>query len=598
MDASAHLRGLGWRGPGHSLDLHDQGIKKPILAGGKQDNVGLGGKHDYSDQWWLRAFDEGLKSIGTGQQSVLSQIQKNGAKHSALYRYFVKGSTLVGTISNDSASPSPAVSKSSTPPSSIEISHPTTKSLPSGSVQAKPKYTVPFILTTEAVGSGTRSTQADSQSESNSDLGLDTSTSESESTSNSASRSQSGVDTLTMSKANKKRKAQNGASDAEKKTKKKKRAVSGNNGALAVPAATIVTFEGAAALPDGPLPHAQAEGQSQSTGVDGVQPGEYGPNGYLYDPKPQKKAPRAKTEKELKQEQMRKWKREKRQERKVRNQQKDAEMKRFHKERKQKALLEELKQKDPERYANVEAKDLVVQTKKEEKADKKVERDEKKEEKKLYHRMLARQKKQNETQLKTDVVNGMDIEAADLSNKKRRMAERLRARLDRVITKHGGPAVFTLQDAAEEIETKRVQRKEQRQRKKEVKQQERKEKKAERAKASRENQRNKTNWQKERDDRLRAAALGVPYDPAMTGANAVAFKALHGQRPLPAFQPPNSGGGGGAEAGAAKLQALSDEKRKQYEARAREKGVSVEAYAARRAEKKEQKHTASADLSS
>ena len=391
-----------------------------------------------------------------------------------------------------------------------------------------------------------------------------------------------------MAKANKKRKAEKGLDNTEKKPKKKKRAVSGNNGALAVPAATTATFEGAAATPNGPFPHAQANGQSQSTGVDGVQPGEYGPNGYLYDPKPQTKPARALTPKEAKQAQMRKWKKEKRQERKIRNQQKDAEMKRFHRERKQKMILEKLKQEDPERYANTLPENIDVKTNAEVKADKKKERDERKEQKKLRHRMLARQKKQNEAQLKDDVVHGMDIASADLSNRKKRMAERLRARLDRVIEKKGGE--ITLEQAHEEIETKRVQRKEQRQRKKEIKMQERKELKRMRAAKSAEKYKKKTNYQKEKEDRLKAAAAGIPYDPAMTGINAIALKSLAGQRPLPEFKPPSF------EAGAAKLQTLSEDKRKQYEARAKEKGISVETYAARRAEKKEQKNKQSADL--
>ena len=68
MDAHAHLRGLGWRGAGHSLDTEGNGLKKPILVSAKQDKKGLGEKHDFSDQWWLRALDDGLKSFGTGRQ--------------------------------------------------------------------------------------------------------------------------------------------------------------------------------------------------------------------------------------------------------------------------------------------------------------------------------------------------------------------------------------------------------------------------------------------------------------------------------------------------------------------------------------------------
>lgn len=510
---------------------------------------------------------------------MLSQVQKYGVKRGGLYGFFIKGQTLGGTISETLAPSSPATSISSTPPSSVETDATTLRPLPDRSRSPKLKYTVPSVL--EAVTSGTNA-EPESELESRSEFKSDSETADSGQ--GPAPESNLNTTLQSMAKANKKRKAENGLGNGENKPKKRKRAVSGNNGALAVPAATIATFEGAAAAPNGPLPHAQAAGQSQSTGIDGVEPGEYGPNGYLYDPKPQKKPARVKTPKQERQEQMRKWKKEKRQERKIRNQQKDAEMKRFHKERKQKMMLEKLQQEDPDKYANLSHTQLAVQTNSEIKADKKKAREERKEQKKLLHRRLARQKKQNEVQLKQDVIHGMDIEEADLSNRKRRKAERLRARLDSIVEKRGGE--ITLEQAHEEIESKRLARKEQRQRRKEKKQQERKELKAKRA----EHHKKKTNWQKERDDRVKAAAMGVPYDPAMTGANAIALKALGGQRPLPEFKPPSF------ENGAAKLKNLSEDKRKQYEARAKEKGISVEAYAARRAEKNEQKHNQSANL--
>jgi nucleolar protein TMA23 len=71
MDANAYLRRQGWKGAGHSLDGHGRGIKKPLLIAHKQDQLGLGKKkaaHSADDQWWMRAFDDSLKSIGTGQE--------------------------------------------------------------------------------------------------------------------------------------------------------------------------------------------------------------------------------------------------------------------------------------------------------------------------------------------------------------------------------------------------------------------------------------------------------------------------------------------------------------------------------------------------
>jgi hypothetical protein len=70
MNAEAYLRKQGWQGSGHSLDRTGRGIKKPLLIAHKNDQLGLGKKkaaHTTDDQWWLRAFDQSLQSIGTGK---------------------------------------------------------------------------------------------------------------------------------------------------------------------------------------------------------------------------------------------------------------------------------------------------------------------------------------------------------------------------------------------------------------------------------------------------------------------------------------------------------------------------------------------------
>ena len=526
----------------------------------------------------------------TSAQSALRQIQQTGIKRGALHTYFVKGHTLGGTISEDSYSSLHAASASSTPLSSVDIDPIATDPASSRSaptLSAKTGCSISLANGLDAYNKSDPglSTPSESDSDSESDVESDTTNSEPDLD----SASSPGTKSPNMGKGNKKRKADKDLQNKEDQPKKKrKRAVSGNNGALAVPAATIATFEGAASWPKGALPHAQAAGQSQSTGVDGVEPGEFGPNGYLYDPKPQKKPARTQIPKEVRQAQMRAFKKEKRRERKIRNQEKDAEMKRFHKERKQQALLEQLQKEDPEKYANTEAKDIKVQTNAEIRADKKDARVEKKEQKKLLHRTLAKEKKRGEEQLKDDVVHGLNIDEADLSNRKRRMAVRLRARLDRAVAKKGG--TISLEEAWDDIEAKRVARKETRKRQKEERQIERKRVKAERAHKAAENRRNRTNWQKEKEDRKRAADLGVPYDPAMTGANSVAFRSLGGQRPLPEFRAPP------LEAGAEKLLGLSEVRRSEYEVRAREKGITLEAYAARRVEKKREKNSQVADL--
>ncbi|KAK5171210.1 uncharacterized protein LTR77_004354 [Saxophila tyrrhenica] len=102
MDASAYLRKQGWRGEGHSLDHTDRGIKRPLLVSKKVDVLGVGlNKHtSVSDQWWLRAFDQGLKNLGSGQEISLAQIQKHGVYRGGLYANFVKGEKLEGSIGN------------------------------------------------------------------------------------------------------------------------------------------------------------------------------------------------------------------------------------------------------------------------------------------------------------------------------------------------------------------------------------------------------------------------------------------------------------------------------------------------------------------
>ena len=100
MDASGYLKRHGWKGSGHSLDQTGRGLKKPLLVSKKVDVLGVGlNKHAaVSDQWWLRAFDQGLKTFGTGQESALAQAQKHGVNRGGLYGRFVKGEGVPGTL--------------------------------------------------------------------------------------------------------------------------------------------------------------------------------------------------------------------------------------------------------------------------------------------------------------------------------------------------------------------------------------------------------------------------------------------------------------------------------------------------------------------
>lgn len=114
MDASALLTSQGWRGTGHSLHKSDDsiGLSKPILASRKDNTLGIGRKnHVTSDQWWLNAFDEQLKSLDTSNKTSIVQTKKNTKLDSlltagagkykganALYACFISGGMLEGSL--------------------------------------------------------------------------------------------------------------------------------------------------------------------------------------------------------------------------------------------------------------------------------------------------------------------------------------------------------------------------------------------------------------------------------------------------------------------------------------------------------------------
>ena len=101
MNAAEYLKKQGWQGSGHSLDgPAGRGLKKPLLVSKKVDVLGVGlNKHAaVSDQWWLRAYDQGLQTLGTGKESALAQAQKHGVNRGGLYGRFVKGEGVPGTL--------------------------------------------------------------------------------------------------------------------------------------------------------------------------------------------------------------------------------------------------------------------------------------------------------------------------------------------------------------------------------------------------------------------------------------------------------------------------------------------------------------------
>ncbi|CAN3375243.1 hypothetical protein DIURU_001056 [Diutina rugosa] len=103
MDAKAYLESFGWK---NGEALQKGGIKKPILVKHKKDTKGLGGDKKDADTWWESLFDGTLKnldvtntqsgiSINTNKEKVADDMRK---KTSPLYRMFVKGEGLKGTV--------------------------------------------------------------------------------------------------------------------------------------------------------------------------------------------------------------------------------------------------------------------------------------------------------------------------------------------------------------------------------------------------------------------------------------------------------------------------------------------------------------------
>lgn len=106
MDAQAYLIRHGWSGPGNPLNPNSKhhphgglGLTRPILVSRKNNNHGVGKKttKDPTNQWWLRGFEDALKGVGTEQRDNGGGSSAN-ALTSELYRFFVRGEVLEGTI--------------------------------------------------------------------------------------------------------------------------------------------------------------------------------------------------------------------------------------------------------------------------------------------------------------------------------------------------------------------------------------------------------------------------------------------------------------------------------------------------------------------
>ncbi|CAI1654213.1 hypothetical protein SEUBUCD646_0M04050 [Saccharomyces eubayanus] len=108
MDSKEYLISYGWK---EGEAFKEGGLKRPILVKHKRDKKGLGNAPGGNDgeAWWERLFDGHLKNLDVSTDSsnggitftqnevVASAVSKSS---SPLYRWFVKGEGLKGTIGN------------------------------------------------------------------------------------------------------------------------------------------------------------------------------------------------------------------------------------------------------------------------------------------------------------------------------------------------------------------------------------------------------------------------------------------------------------------------------------------------------------------
>ncbi|KAL2863728.1 uncharacterized protein BJX67DRAFT_237705 [Aspergillus lucknowensis] len=114
MDAYAYLIRHGWSGTGNPLNPDRAGgargglgLTKPLLVARRQGNSGVGNRttKDPTNQWWLRGFEDALKGVGNGSgngNTDGSTAPKANALTSELYRFFVRGEVVPGTLGGHS----------------------------------------------------------------------------------------------------------------------------------------------------------------------------------------------------------------------------------------------------------------------------------------------------------------------------------------------------------------------------------------------------------------------------------------------------------------------------------------------------------------
>jgi len=112
MDSARYLKSYGWT---HGEPLRKGGLRKPILVKHKKDTKGLGHNVDDQEAWWERVFDGQLKSLDVNSEGkngisfTQGEIKPSGISQnvSPLYRMFVRGGVLEGSMQSSSLKSTP-----------------------------------------------------------------------------------------------------------------------------------------------------------------------------------------------------------------------------------------------------------------------------------------------------------------------------------------------------------------------------------------------------------------------------------------------------------------------------------------------------------
>ncbi|KAK9384073.1 uncharacterized protein V2V93DRAFT_356584 [Kockiozyma suomiensis] len=100
MNSTEYLTSYGWTpGTGFKKDS----LARPILVHHKKDTKGLGNKSLEHESWWERVFDGRLQELDVYSKKKEEEIavaSVRGARESPLYRMFVKGEGLEGSITS------------------------------------------------------------------------------------------------------------------------------------------------------------------------------------------------------------------------------------------------------------------------------------------------------------------------------------------------------------------------------------------------------------------------------------------------------------------------------------------------------------------